>query len=318
MNLTDLIIVTVALFFAAGGLKRGLFVQIADFIGLFVSLIMALIFYSQLAQLLVKLINIPKILANPIGFLLIWLIFEALFFSFFAKFFSRIISKLATSRINKLLGFIPSTINTLLFMSFVLLLTVSLPIRPDIKKNIFDSKIGSILINQAIVLERPFNSIFGPITRQSLTFLTIKPEDKGSIPLEFTQNQLTVDFQSEKQMLDLVNKERISRGFKTLIWNETLAKVGRNHSKDMFERGYFSHYSPEGKDVGDRLNYVGIEYLIVGENLALAPNVQRAHTGLMNSQGHRRNIIDPAFKKIGIGTIDGGVYGRMFTQVFSN
>src|SRR3990172_2848691 len=179
MNLTDLIIVTVALFFAAGGLKRGLFVQIADFIGLFVSLIMALIFYSQLAQLLVKLINIPKILANPIGFLLIWLIFEALFF----KFFSRIISKLATSRINKLLGFIPSTINTLLFMSFVLLLTVSLPIRTDIKKNIFDSKIGSILINQAIVLERPFNSIFGPITRQSLTFLTIKPEDKGSIPL---------------------------------------------------------------------------------------------------------------------------------------
>src|SRR3990167_10202351 len=318
MNLTDLIIVTVALFFAAGGLKRGLFFQIADFIGLFVSLIMALIFYSQLAQLLVKLINIPKILANPIGFLLIWLIFEALFFSFFAKFFSRIISKLATSRINKLLGFIPSTINTLLFMSFVLLLTVSLPIRPDIKKNIFDSKIGSILINQAIVLERPFNSIFGPITRQSLTFLTIKPEDKGSIPLEFTQNQLTVDFQSEKQMLDLVNKERISRGFKTLIWNETLGKVGRNHSKDMFERGYFSHYSPEGKDVGDRLNYVGIEYLIVGENLALAPNVQRAHTGLMNSQGHRRNIIDPAFKKIGIGTIDGGVYGRMFTQVFSN
>ena len=97
-----------------------------------------------------------------------------------------------------------------------------------------------------------------------------------------------------------------------------MAKVGRNHSRDMFSRGYFSHYSPEGKDVGDRLDEAGIDYSAAGENLALAPTVSRANSGLINSLGHKRNILDPSFSKIGIGVVDGGVYGKMFTQVFTN
>ncbi|OGD86347.1 hypothetical protein A2164_01245, partial [Candidatus Curtissbacteria bacterium RBG_13_35_7] len=219
--------------------------------------------------------------------------------------------------INKYLGFIPAVANALLFLAFILLFAVSLPIRPDIKQDIYDSRIGSILVNQATALEKPLNSIFGPITKQGLTFLTIRPEDKGAIDLQFTQNKLTVDLTSEQEMFALVNRERKLEGAKPLIWEEELAEVGRKHSKDMFERGYFSHFSPEGKDVGDRLLENGIEYSYAGENLALAPNVDRAHTGLMNSEGHKRNILDPAFSKIGIGAIDGGVYGKMFTQVFT-
>ncbi len=318
MNWVDLIIILVAVIFAIEGQRRGLFVQIADLIGFLVSLILALTFYPQGADLLIKVFNLPKIAANPVGFLLVWLITETLFFSVFGGLLSKMIKNLSASKANRLFGFIPSTINTLLFASFVLLFVVSLPVRPDIKKDIFDSKIGSFLVAKATILERPFNSIFGPIAKQGLTFLTVKPEEKGSIPLEFTQKQLTVDNQSEKIMFDLVNKERVSQGIAPLVWNESLASVGRAHSKDMFERGYFSHYSPEGKDVGDRLEQAGIGYSFAGENLALAPNVQRAHTGLMNSEGHRRNILDPAFKKVGIGAIDGGVYGKMFTQVFTN
>ena len=142
-------------------------------------------------------------------------------------------------------------------------------------------------------------------------------EEKGAINLQFTQDQLTVDALSEQEMFKLVNEERSSSGSKVLVWDEALAQVGRKHSEDMFRRGYFSHFSPEGKDVGDRLFESGIEYSFAGENLALAPNVERAHTGLMNSEGHRRNILDPAFGKIGIGVMDGGVYGKMFTQVFT-
>ncbi|OGE06220.1 hypothetical protein A2W70_03650 [Candidatus Curtissbacteria bacterium RIFCSPLOWO2_02_41_11] len=119
-------------------------------------------------------------------------------------------------------------------------------------------------------------------------------------------------------MFEFVNQERIKRGIKPLVWDERLTEVGRSHSKDMFGRGYFSHYSPEGKDVGDRLQDAGIAYTYAGENLALAPDVTRANNGLINSEGHRRNILDPAFEKIGVGAIDGGVYGKMFTQVFTN
>ena len=318
MNWVDLIIILTAVIFALEGQRRGFFVQIADLVGFLFSLVLALTFYPQGADFLIKIFNLPKIAANPVGFLLVWIISETLFFSIFGGLLSKLISKLSTSKINRLFGFIPSTVNTLLFMSFVLLFVVSLPIKPDIKKDIFDSKIGSFLVDKATVLERPFNSIFGPIAKQGLTFLTVRPDEKGSIPLEFTQKQLTVDFESERQMFNLVNQERVKFGVALLVWDESRVQVGRKHSRDMFERGYFSHYSPEGKDVGDRLEEAGISYTYAGENLALAPNVQRAHAGLMNSEGHRRNILDPAFKKLGIGAIDGGVYGKMFTQVFTN
>jgi uncharacterized protein YkwD len=61
----------------------------------------------------------------------------------------------------------------------------------------------------------------------------------------------------------------------------------------------------------------GVHYRYAGENLAGAPTVERAHTGLMNSQGHRANILNPNYTRIGVGVIDGGRYGKMFTQHFA-
>ena len=119
-------------------------------------------------------------------------------------------------------------------------------------------------------------------------------------------------------MIKLVNFERTSRGFNALTYDPKLMEVGRKHSADMFKRGYFSHYSPEGKSVADRAEKGGINYLVIGENLAYAPNLDLAHNGLMNSPGHRANILSADFNKIGIGILDGGVYGLMITQVFSN
>src|SRR3989304_7743825 len=318
MNWVDLVIIIVVLLFAIEGVRRGFFVQVFDIIGFLVSLIASLTLYPQAAQLLIRFFNLPKIAASPIGFLLIWVIAESIFFTIASQFFNRFLVRYANILINRIFGFIPATANALLFSAFLLLFTVSLPIRPDIKKDVLDSKIGSVLVDNAQVLERPFNSIFGPIAKQTLTFLTINPEETGSVPLEFTQHQLTVDRASQQKMFELVNQERAKLGIEPLVWDESLSEVGRSHSKDMFERVYFSHYSPEGKDVGDRLEESGINYSYAGENLALAPDVIRAHNGLMNSEGHRRNILDPAFKKIGIGAIDGGVYGKMFTQVFTD
>jgi uncharacterized protein YkwD len=86
----------------------------------------------------------------------------------------------------------------------------------------------------------------------------------------------------------------------------------------MFKRGYFAHNSPEGENVADRAEKVGVDYQVIGENLAYAPTLALAHNGLMNSPGHRANILSSDYQKIGIGVQDGGVYGLMITQVFSN
>jgi uncharacterized protein YkwD len=60
----------------------------------------------------------------------------------------------------------------------------------------------------------------------------------------------------------------------------------------------------------------GISYKYAGENIAGAPTVEKAHSSLMNSPGHRRNILNPNYTHVGIGIIDGGPYGKMFTQLF--
>ena len=318
MNWVDFIIILIILLFAFEGWRQGFFPQVFNILGFLIALVLSLTFYAPVASVLDRLFHLPKIAANPIGFLLIWLFSESIFFVLFGKLFKKFLTLFGDLFVNKYFGFIPALVNASLFLAFALLFVVSLPIRPDIKKDVYDSKIGSVLVSGATVLEKPLNNVFGPIAKQSLTFLTVKPEDEGSIDLQFTQKELAVDFESEKAMFALVNEERVKFGAKSLIWNEDLAKIGRNHSKDMFKRGYFSHFSPEGKDVGNRLDEAGIDYTAAGENLALAPTVSRAHSGLMNSPGHKRNILDPSFGEIGIGVVDGGVYGKMFTQVFTN
>lgn len=316
MNWIDLVIILVILAFAIEGQSSGFLDQALNIVGFALSLIVALALYAQLGSFLAKTFNLAPIAASPVAFLIVWIITESLFFSIINLFLAKHLFKFENNRLNKILGFLPAVANALLFLAFLLLLFVSLPLRPDIKNDIFKSKIGSVLVSQATTLERPLDKVFGPITKQGLTFLTVNPEEKGSVDLHFKQDQLTVDYTGEQQMLNLVNNERAKAGVSPLVWDDGLAGVARAHSEDMFKRGYFSHYSPEGKDVGDRLNAAGISYTYAGENLALAPNIQSAHDGLMNSPGHRRNILDPAFHKIGIGALNGGIYGEMITQVF--
>ncbi len=68
----------------------------------------------------------------------------------------------------------------------------------------------------------------------------------------------------------------------------------------------------------DRMREANVRFVDAGENLALAPTVQVAHRGLMNSPGHRANILYPQFGRVGIGIMDGGIRGLMISQEFRN
>ena len=119
-------------------------------------------------------------------------------------------------------------------------------------------------------------------------------------------------------MLDLVNQERQAAGLAPLQADPELTEVARKHSADMFARGYFAHDTPEGLSPFDRMKQANVHFLTAGENLALAPTLQIAHTGLMNSPGHRANILRREFGRVGIGVMDGGMRGLMVSQEFRN
>ncbi|MEL7563570.1 MAG: CAP domain-containing protein [Dehalobacterium sp.] len=124
---------------------------------------------------------------------------------------------------------------------------------------------------------------------------------------------LTAD---EQKMVDLVNAERTAAGLPTLTVDMNLVKTARMKSQDMIDKNYFDHNSPTYGSPFDLMKSQGISYRTAGENLAGNQTVEAAHKALMNSSGHRANILNKNFTKIGIGIINGGSYGKMFTQHF--
>lgn len=104
-------------------------------------------------------------------------------------------------------------------------------------------------------------------------------------------------------MLEMVNAERRKQGRKPLEWDPALADVGFAHSKDMLERDYFQHVGPGGTTPGDRALQAGVRFSVLGENVAFAPDLKRAHEGLMKSPGHRKNILRPEFTRFGVGIL---------------
>jgi uncharacterized protein YkwD len=120
------------------------------------------------------------------------------------------------------------------------------------------------------------------------------------------------------ELLTLVNKERILAGLPPLQLNNELSAAAKLHGADMFTRGYFSHNTPEGEDPFHRLEALHIGYKYAGENLAHSFSITRAHIALMKSAGHRANILNPKFSKIGISVLNGGIKGLMVVQEFKN
>jgi uncharacterized protein YkwD len=126
------------------------------------------------------------------------------------------------------------------------------------------------------------------------------------------------DAVAEARMLALVNEERVAHGLVPLVRDAALEAVARAHSLDMQERDYFSHTNPDGESPFDRMSAAGISYGWAAENLSWAPGVDRAHRGLMESPGHRSNILNGELRRIGIGVVGPSGGQQYFTQAFTD
>lgn len=322
-NFIDIAIIIIILIYAFEGYAVGFLRSFTDFVSFLLSFIFALSFYNVFAVFLHDVLNISKGFSNAIGFFLAAFICEIcltiLFRTLILPFFHKHAKKLdIPPEVGRYAGIVPGVLSAVVLLAFILTMVIALPLSSYLKKAVFASKLGSPMVSSIQGLDDQVNNVFGGAVNDALTFLTVEPKSDESLKLNFSTTKFTVEAASEKSMLELVNIERNKIGEGSLVEDALLREVARNHCKDMFARGYFSHYTPEGKSPFDRMNQSGVKYLYAGENLALAPNTILAMKGLMNSQGHRENILSGNFNKVGIGAIDGGVYGIMFCQEFSD
>jgi uncharacterized YkwD family protein len=126
-------------------------------------------------------------------------------------------------------------------------------------------------------------------------------------------DQLSED---ERLMFRLVNEERVKAGLKPLELDMELTRVARLKSRDMVDNKYFDHTSPTYGSPFEMIEQFGITFRAAGENLAGNNSVEDAHVSLMNSRGHRANILNESFTHIGIGIVEGSIYGKIYTQMF--
>lgn len=119
-----------------------------------------------------------------------------------------------------------------------------------------------------------------------------------------------------QRMLNLINGERSKAGVAALKFDSQVNNVALAKAKDMVSKNYFSHTSPTYGSPFDMLRQFGVSFRTAGENLAGNASVEAAHTALMNSSGHRANILNSKFNYIGIGIQPSSRYGKIFVQMF--
>lgn len=120
----------------------------------------------------------------------------------------------------------------------------------------------------------------------------------------------------EKEVFDLINKQRTNNGLATLKNDSEVQRVARIKAQDMVDNNYFSHTSPIYGSPFDMLKSFKISYKTAGENIAGNSSNSSAVTAWMNSSGHKANILNSNFNYTGIGVVSSPKYGKMYVQLF--
>lgn len=136
-----------------------------------------------------------------------------------------------------------------------------------------------------------------------------------------TSNDETADKDASEQaqaVLKIVNEERAKQGLKALILDKQLNNVAQLKAEDMKKNNYFDHNSPTLGSPFDLMRSQGVSYRTAGENIAAGQqSAEAVMNSWLNSSGHRANILNGNYTKLGVGFVTGGRYGTYWVQEFT-
>ena len=318
MNWVDLVLVLIVLLAMWAGWQKGFILGTVDLFVWIGSMLAGFFTYKYLAELLKQAWPALDVWTLPISFFLTIILARIILYFIFNRLLRTTPGHAHENGVNHAFGILPGLVKGVLYATLIAAIFLALPISDSFTSQARDSKFAGRLAVGVEWLDNKLTPIFSEASRQTMNRLTVKPESDETVNLPFTVKEYRPRPELEVQMLEMVNKERTKRGLKPLLPDPQLTLVSRKHSSDMFSRGYFSHLTPEGKDPFDRMRTANVKFLTAGENLALGQTLKICHEGLMNSPGHRANILRPQYGRLGIGVLDGGIRGLMITQSFRN
>lgn len=318
MNWVDYLLIAVILLSVWAGWQRGFLVSTLELFAWITSVYFGFIFYPYAAKYLETYLPSLGVWTLPLSFIFVTTIIRLILSFLINAILSSVTARIHRSSLNQAAGMIPGFVNGLIFAIITAALLLSFPISDNVSDTARKSVVANTFALQVEWLDEKISPVFDKAVNQSMNKLTVEPESDEIVTLPFKTTVFKERPDLEVKMLGLVNEERQKAGLQPLLADTALRRVALAHSADMFERGYFAHLTPEGKDPFDRMREAHVRFYLAGENLALAQTLPIAHQGLMNSKGHRENILRTGFGRVGIGILDGGVYGIMVSQEFRN
>jgi uncharacterized protein YkwD len=318
VNAVDCLLVGIVLLGAWGGWRRGCVAGALQLLALGISVVIAFVAYEPAAAWLRPYLREYQEWAVPAAFLLVFGVAYVLLGAFARALIRATPAAVHRHAVNHALGVLPGGVNGLIAATVAAVLLLTMPPFDAFSSITRESALAARLAEPAEWVESQLEPVFEAPIRRALHQLLVPADAKAFVELPFKASDARERPDLEAKMLELLNAERAKHGLKPLRADPELTQVARAHSRDMFARGYFSHSTPDHVDPFDRMRQAHLRFLTAGENLALAPDVPQAHEGLMNSPGHRANILRPQFGRVGIGVLDGGQHGLMVTQNFRN
>lgn len=317
-NIFDLLLIIVFILYIIEDISFGLIAAGISFASTISSFFVGLAVYPYISLVFINIFHAPKGLSDAISFLIATVLSFILISTLLSILRRKYVDVHFPKMIDKIGGAIFGALSFFFIASFATALLLAFPTSAAIRDAIRSSYSSQFLSNNTQGIDRSVRMVFGGAIEDTINFLTVEPDSNKSVALHFKASSPTIDKSSEEKMLTLLNNSRIAEGKKPLEADSNLTILARKHAKDMLSRGYFSHYTPEGLSPFDRMVAANIAYQFAGENLAFAPDAFIAMNGLMKSPGHRENILNSNFGKVGIGVLDAGIYGKMFVQEFTD
>lgn len=318
MNILDLILLLIVFLSVYNGWQKGFILGVTDLLVLVLGLLFTFFTYPYLAELVQQYWPSLGIWITPLSFLITLIIGRLLLLTLVSFLLRRLPAKAHSHKVNHVLGLLPGAVNGFIWITILSALLLALPFSNRLSEQAHNSAFATRLAGEIEWANDQFSPVFDEAVNKTMNRLTVEPGSEKFIELPFKVKRPKVREDLESEMLTLVNEERLKEGLNPVKADTALQRVARLHSVDMLARGYFSHVTPEGKNPFDRIRKGEIRFLTAGENLALGQTLSICHRGLMNSPGHRANILNLAFGRLGIGILDGGIYGLMITQNFRN
>lgn len=169
------------------------------------------------------------------------------------------------------------------------------------------------------LIENVYVTIFYDVhENNTVTAIQILSENlEKSKPSVYAASSKSLQEGLELQLFDLTNAARVHHGVRAVKWDSLIQITAFDHSEDMAINNYFSHTNLNGESPFDRMTSDGISYRVAGENLAYGQSSSIfAHEGLMNSIGHRENLLKPDFSLLGVGVAFNEEHQPYYTENF--